>query len=144
MSCLPGKSVCRFATSPILLANFLPPPQFRGFRASLVFTTASSNLFKAQIFSHFFSLSRQCFHSSSAAVTPEKSAPISGRSHGLGSTVGGARAASLNGRTSCVHRFLWTDNFLAGEITGSSDIEQNLRRGNFMKQTLLDYFVMRL
>ena len=38
-SCLPGKSVCRFATSPILLGNFLPQLQFRGFPASLVFTT---------------------------------------------------------------------------------------------------------
>ena len=38
-SCLPGKSVRRFATSPILLGNFLPQLQFRGFPASLVFTT---------------------------------------------------------------------------------------------------------
>ena len=80
--------------------------QFRGFRASLVFTVPTSPLLKSpHNLCHFFSLPCQFFHS---AVTQldfhefSREIGISGRSHGLGSTVGGARAAPLKRRT---HRF---------------------------------------
>ena len=76
--------------------------QFRGFRASLVFTVPTSAPLKSHNLCHFFSLPCQFFHS---AVTQldfhefSREIGISGPSHGLGSTVGGARAASLCSRT---------------------------------------------
>ena len=97
--------------------------QFRGFRASLVFTKPfpqappkqshnSVSLFLTSV----SSLSLRCHTTTRLPNFPETLEKlISGRSQGLGSTVGGARAAPLF-RT---HR---TDTgFLAGEKTGSCD-----------------------
>ena len=85
--------------------------QFRGFRASLVFTVPTSPPLKSpHNLCHFFSLPCQFFHSAVTQLDFHKFSReigISGPSHGLGSTVGGARAASLlpNEQIGHTHRF---------------------------------------
>ena len=148
-SCLPGKSVCRFATSPILLGNFLPQLQFRGFPASLVFTT--NPLFPplqliarfVSLFSHFrvnsFTLlSRN--NNTNSAISGENLGHKSTRNLGtnqreiwatnqreIWAQINGVRPAGTDRLTSGARTAISeTTNdrfvcrrFLAGEITGS-------------------------
>ena len=140
-SCLPGKSVCRFATSPILLGNFLPQLQFRGFPASLVFTT--NPLFPplqliarfVSLFSHFrvnsFTLlSRN--NNTNSAISGENLGHKSTRKLGtnqreIWAQINGVRPTGSDRLTSGARtaisettndRFVCR-RFLAGEITGS-------------------------